>query len=87
MFERCNPRPLTSKITFKNRDYNPKTLLCQTLTRYFEFPEMYSLLSGFLKYARRKEEYAVLLLGLDNAGKTVRGEGERVEGRELKGES
>ena len=38
---------------------------------------MYSLLSGFLKYARRKEEYAVLLLGLDNAGKTVRGEGER----------
>jgi hypothetical protein len=32
---------------------------------------MYSLLSGFFKYARRKEEYAVLLLGLDNAGKTV----------------
>jgi len=33
---------------------------------------MYSLVSGLLKYARRKEEYAVLLLGLDNAGKTVR---------------
>ncbi len=33
---------------------------------------MYSLLSGLYKYLTRKEEYYVLVLGLDNAGKTVR---------------
>ena len=33
---------------------------------------MYTLLSGFVKYLLQKEEYSVLILGLDNAGKTVR---------------
>jgi len=33
---------------------------------------MYSLLYGLYKHVTRKEEFSVLLLGLDNAGKTVR---------------
>jgi len=32
---------------------------------------MYTLLSGFWKYMFKKEEYYVLILGLDNAGKTT----------------
>ncbi|RHZ63533.1 hypothetical protein Glove_329g50 [Diversispora epigaea] len=32
---------------------------------------MYTLLSGFHKYLTRKEEYYVIILGLDNAGKTT----------------
>jgi GTPase SAR1 family protein len=32
---------------------------------------MYTLLSGLYKYYTRKEEYNVLIIGLDNAGKTV----------------
>ena len=32
---------------------------------------MYTLLSGYWKYFFQKEEYNVLILGLDNAGKTV----------------
>lgn len=32
---------------------------------------MYTLLSGFWKYLFQKEEYFVLILGLDNAGKTT----------------
>ncbi|RUP46663.1 P-loop containing nucleoside triphosphate hydrolase protein [Jimgerdemannia flammicorona] len=33
---------------------------------------MYTLLSGFYKYITRREEYYVVIVGLDNAGKTVR---------------
>ena len=33
---------------------------------------MYTLLSGLYKYMFQKDEYCVLILGLDNAGKTVR---------------
>jgi len=44
-------------------------------TLSFPFPlnrnNMYTLLKGFYKYFARKEEYYVLLLGLDKAGKTV----------------
>lgn len=32
---------------------------------------MFSLMSGFYKYMFQKDEYFVLILGLDNAGKTV----------------
>lgn len=32
---------------------------------------MYSLLKGFYKWWTRKEEFYILLLGLDNAGKTT----------------
>ncbi|ELT95541.1 hypothetical protein CAPTEDRAFT_138515 [Capitella teleta] len=32
---------------------------------------MFTLLSGFYKYMFQKEEYFVLILGLDNAGKTT----------------
>ncbi|XP_046390927.1 ADP-ribosylation factor-related protein 1 [Ischnura elegans] len=32
---------------------------------------MYTLLSGFYKYLVQKDEYCVLILGLDNAGKTT----------------
>lgn len=32
---------------------------------------MYTLLYGFYKYVIQKDEYCVLILGLDNAGKTV----------------
>ena len=32
---------------------------------------MYHLFSGLYKYVFRKDEYYVLILGLDNAGKTV----------------
>lgn len=32
---------------------------------------MYTLLHGFYKYIIQKDEYCVLILGLDNAGKTV----------------
>ncbi|KAI9246845.1 ADP-ribosylation factor family-domain-containing protein [Sporodiniella umbellata] len=32
---------------------------------------MYTLLSGFYNYITRKEEYYVLIIGLDNAGKTT----------------
>lgn len=33
--------------------------------------KMYTLLSGLYKYMFQKDEYCVLILGLDNAGKTV----------------
>ena len=33
---------------------------------------MFTLLQGLWKYFFRKEEYYVVILGLDNAGKTVR---------------
>lgn len=32
---------------------------------------MYTLLSGFYQYIVQKDEYFVLIVGLDNAGKTV----------------
>jgi ADP-ribosylation factor related protein 1 len=32
---------------------------------------MYTLMHGLYKHLTRKEEYSILLLGLDNAGKTV----------------
>ena len=32
---------------------------------------MFTLMSGFYKYMFQKEEYSVLILGLDNAGKTT----------------
>ena len=32
---------------------------------------MYHLLSGYYKYLFQKDEYYVLILGLDNAGKSV----------------
>lgn len=32
---------------------------------------MYTLLSGLYNHLTRKEEYYVLIIGLDNAGKTV----------------
>ena len=32
---------------------------------------MYTLLSGLYQHITRKEEYYVLIIGLDNAGKTV----------------
>lgn len=32
---------------------------------------MFTLLHGFYKYLKQKDEYCVLILGLDNAGKTV----------------
>nr|CAH7761300.1 unnamed protein product [Callosobruchus chinensis] len=32
---------------------------------------MYTLLHGFYKYLVQKDEYCVLILGLDNAGKTT----------------
>lgn len=32
---------------------------------------MFTLLHGFYKYIKQKDEYCVLILGLDNAGKTV----------------
>ena len=35
---------------------------------------MYTLLSGFYKYMFQKDEFFVLILGLDNAGKTVSSE-------------
>lgn len=32
---------------------------------------MYTLLNGLYKYIVQKDEFCVLILGLDNAGKTV----------------
>lgn len=32
---------------------------------------MYTLMHGFYKYLTQKDEFCVLILGLDNAGKTV----------------
>lgn len=32
---------------------------------------MYTLLSGLYKYMFQRDEYCILILGLDNAGKTV----------------
>ncbi|ETE57424.1 hypothetical protein L345_16860, partial [Ophiophagus hannah] len=32
---------------------------------------MYTLLSGLYKYMFRRDEYCILILGLDNAGKTT----------------
>ncbi len=32
---------------------------------------MYTLLSGFYRYMFQKDEYAAVILGLDNAGKSV----------------
>lgn len=33
--------------------------------------KMYTLMHGFYKYLVQKDEYCVLILGLDDAGKTV----------------
>ena len=33
--------------------------------------EMYTLLSGYYKYLTQKDEYFILILGLDNSGKTT----------------
>jgi ADP-ribosylation factor related protein 1 len=33
---------------------------------------MYHLLKGFHEYLTRKEEFSVIIIGLDGAGKTVR---------------
>lgn len=38
---------------------------------HVKFIEMYTLLHGFYKYMVQKDEYCVLILGLDDAGKTV----------------
>ena len=32
---------------------------------------MYSLVSGLVKYILKKDEYCILIIGLDNAGKTT----------------
>ena len=32
---------------------------------------MYTLMSGFVRYMLKREEYNILILGLDNAGKTT----------------
>lgn len=31
---------------------------------------MFSLISGFIEYMTRKDEFHILILGIDNAGKT-----------------
>ncbi|KAG2182277.1 hypothetical protein INT43_007204, partial [Umbelopsis isabellina] len=36
-----------------------------------QLPVMYTLLSGTYKYLTRREEYYVMIIGLDNAGKTT----------------
>lgn len=41
---------------------------------------MYTLLSGLYKYMFQRDEYCVLILGLDNAGKTVSAVYHPVEG-------
>lgn len=41
---------------------------------------MYTLLSGLYKYMFQRDEYCVLILGLDNAGKTVSAVDHPVEG-------
>jgi ADP-ribosylation factor related protein 1 len=41
------------------------------LPRLDSVNKMFTLLSGLYKYLTRKEEYFVLVLGLDNAGKTT----------------
>ena len=51
------PRPNASLLEF-------------TLSRCVS-PQMFALLSGLWKYLFQKDEYFVLILGLDNAGKTV----------------
>ena len=37
----------------------------------FGFGAMYTLLSGLYKYLTQKDEYFILILGLDNSGKTT----------------
>jgi len=37
------------------------------------FNTMYTLMHGFYKYMTQKDDYCVVILGLDNAGKTVWG--------------
>lgn len=39
---------------------------------WIKYVEMYTLLHGLYKYLVQKDEYFILILGLDNAGKTVR---------------
>lgn len=41
-----------------------------TISRLIYF-DMYSLIHGFYKYMVKKDEFCVLILGLDDAGKTV----------------
>lgn len=45
--------------------------LVHTLTSLRVPNRMYTLLSGLYKYMFQKDEYCILILGLDNAGKTV----------------
>lgn len=49
-------------------------LLCSQANlanRFLFTSSMYTLLSGLYKYMFQKDEYCILILGLDNAGKTV----------------
>lgn len=45
--------------------------LVHTLTSLRVPNRMYTLLSGLYKYMFQKDEYCILILGLDNAGKTT----------------
>lgn len=45
---------------------------CYVVVDLRENKTMYTLLYGFYKHIVQKDEYCVLILGLDNAGKTVK---------------
>ena len=47
------------------------TLTIIFLSFFTIFVQMFTLLSGLWKYLFQKDEFFVVILGLDNAGKTV----------------
>ena len=47
------------------------TLTIIFLSFFTIFMQMFTLLSGLWKYLFQKDEFFVVILGLDNAGKTV----------------
>lgn len=49
----------------------PDVICCGFLLSGAQRHAMYSLLHGFYQYMVQKDEFCVLILGLDNAGKTV----------------
>jgi hypothetical protein len=60
----------------KRSTYQPRSfyILCPKLRPnllFFLKENMYTLFKGLYKYLTSKEEYYAIILGLDNAGKTV----------------
>jgi len=71
MFPQAYDAAQVSSTAAKTQPPHPPLLERPFRTFLITYPQMYHLAKGLYLYATSKEEYSVLLLGLDNAGKTT----------------